>query len=109
VPWSLIAFFTRDYPTAIEIMVIWGLIAVYRRVMEPKFVGDQTGLSPLLSLVSIYVGMKAAGVMGMILAPILVLVLLNLDGMGLFQGLKLDLMAAIRDLIAILSQRPQPR
>lgn len=109
VPWSLIAFFTRDYPTAIEVMVIWGVIAVYRRVMEPKFVGDQTGLSPLLSLISIYVGMKVAGVAGMILAPIFVLVMLNLAGMGMFRGLKLDLTAAVRDLATILSQRPQAR
>ena len=48
---------------------IWGVIALFRRVMEPKFVGDQTGLSPILSLVSIYVGMKLAGVLGMILGP----------------------------------------
>lgn len=109
VPWSLLAFFARDYPTAIEVMVIWGIITVYRRVMEPKFVGDQTGLSPLLSLISIYVGMKLAGVTGMILAPILVLVVLNLAGMGLFRGLKADLAAALRDLGALLSQPPRSR
>ena len=79
--------------------------APLRRVTEPKFVGDQTGLPPLLSLMSIYVGLKLAGVAGMILAPILVLVLLNLAGMGMFRGLRLDLEAAFRDLSAILSRR----
>ena len=107
VPWAVTALFTRDLPTAIRIMVIWGLIALFRRVMEPKFVGDQTGLSPILSLISIYVGMKAAGVLGMILGPILTLVALNLAGMGMFRGLRLDLAAAVRDLGAILSERPE--
>ena len=106
VPWAVIAFFTRDYPAAIRLMVIWGVIAMFRRVMEPKFVGDQTGLSPILSLVSIYVGMKLAGVLGMILGPIGLLVLLNLAGMGMFRGLRLDLAAAARDISAILSERP---
>lgn len=106
VPWAVIAFFTRDYPAAIRLMVIWGVIAMFRRVMEPKFVGDQTGLSPILSLVSIYVGMKLAGVLGMILGPIVLLVLLNLAGMGMFRGLRLDLTAAARDISAILSERP---
>ena len=106
VPWAVIAFFTRDYPTTIRLMAIWGVIAMFRRVMEPKFVGDQTGLSPILSLVSIYVGMKLAGVLGMILGPIVLLVLLNLAGMGMFRGLRLDLSAAVRDLAAILSERP---
>ena len=108
VPWAVIALFTRDYPTAIEMMAIWGVVALFRRVMEPKFVGDQTGLSPILSLISIYVGMKLAGVLGMILGPITLLVLLNLSGLGMFRGLRLDLSAAARDLSAILSHRPQP-
>lgn len=107
VPWAVIALFTRDYPTAIRMMVIWGIISLFRRVMEPKFVGDQTGLSPIASLVSIYVGMKAAGVLGMILGPILLLVVLNLAGMGMFRGLRLDLAAAVTDVAAILSQRPE--
>ena len=64
VPWAFVSLFTGDIPTAVELMVIWGIIALFRRVMEPKFVGDQTGLSPILSLVSIYVGMKLAGVLG---------------------------------------------
>ena len=67
--------------------------------------GDQTGLSPILSLVSIYVGMKLAGVLGMILGPILALVALNLAGMGMFRGLRTDLTAAAEDIAAILSQR----
>ena len=108
VPWAFIALFVGDFPSAVELMVIWGIIALFRRVMEPKFVGDQTGLSPILSLVSIYVGMKLGGVIGMILGPIVLLVLLNLAGMGMFHSLRLDLIAAARDIAAILSQHPEP-
>ena len=59
-------------------MVIWGIIALFRRGAEPKVVGDQTGLSPILSLISIYVGMKIAGVAGMILGPVLCMVVINI-------------------------------
>ena len=106
VPWAFVALFTRDFSNAAWLMGIWGVIALFRRVMEPTFVGDQTGLSPILSLVSIYVGMKLAGVLGMILGPVALLILLNLAGMGCFQGLALDLRAAAKDIAAILSQRP---
>ena len=102
-PWAVVALFTGDHAMAIRLMVIWGLIAVFRRVMEPKFVGDQTGLSPVQSLVSIYVGMKLGGVAGMILGPILLLILLNLRGMGMFRGPWRDVTAAAKDLAAILS------
>ncbi len=107
VPWAFVSLFTGDIPTAVELMVIWGIIALFRRVMESKFVGDQTGLSPILSLVSIYVGMKLAGVLGMVFGPVILLVLLNLTGMGIFRGLRLDLAAAAEDIMAILSQRPE--
>ena len=103
VPWAVFTLFTGDHAMAIRLMVIWGLIAVFRRVMEPKFVGDQTGLSPVQSLVSIYVGMKLGGVAGMILGPILLLILLNLRGMGMFRGPWRDVTAAAKDLAAILS------
>lgn len=106
VPWAFVALFTGDLPSAVELMIIWGAIALFRRVMEPKFVGDQTGLSPLLSLAAIYVGMKLAGVLGMVFGPVVVLVALNLAGMGMFRGFRLDLEASARDIAAILSERP---
>ena len=106
VPWAFGALFAGDLPGAVELIAIWGVIALFRRVMEPKFVGDQTGLSPILSLMSIYAGMKLAGVPGMILGPIVVLICLNLAGMGMFRGLRLDLEAAAWDIAAILRGGP---
>ena len=103
VPWALISLVTRNYPAAIRLIVIWGIIALFRRVMEPKFVGDQTGLSPVASLVSIYVGMKLAGVLGMILGPILLLIVRNLSEMGMFRNIHRDLTAAAGDIAAILA------
>ena len=61
----------------------------------------------MLSLLSVYVGMKLGGVLGMILGPVLTLVLLNLAGMGMFRGLRSDLAAAAWDVAAILSRRPE--
>lgn len=107
VPWAVVELITRNFSSAISLMVIWGVIALFRRAMEPKFVGDQTGLSPVLSLLSVYVGMKLGGVLGMILGPVLTLVLLNLASMGLFRGLRADLSAAAWDVAAILSHRPE--
>jgi hypothetical protein len=59
----------------------------------------------VLSLVSIYVGMKLAGVTGMILGPIVVLVVLNLAGIGMFRNLRLDVTAAVEDVVVLL--RPE--
>ena len=105
VPWAVIALITGDPGQAVELMVIWGIICLFRRVGEPKFVGTQTGLSPILSLVCIYVGMRIAGVLGMILGPILCLVVIGVGRSGFFDGLAADVRLAAADLLAILRDR----
>ena len=106
-PWAVVCLFAREVRTAVELLVIWGVIALFRRVGEPKVVGNQTGLSPILSLVSLYVGMKLAGVDGMILGPVVFLVVLNICRAGVFDGLTADLRLAVRDIRAILRNRPK--
>ena len=63
--------------------------------------------SPILSLVSIYVGMRLGGVLGMILGPTVLLIALNLVKLGLFDGVRADAEAAVEDVIAILRERPE--
>ena len=106
VPWAVVDLFMGNYFHAVQLMVIWGAIALFRRVGEPKFVGDQTGLSPIASLISIYIGWRLAGVLGMILGPTIALIALNLVRLGIFEGVRLDLAAAAEDIMAVLRERP---
>ena len=102
VPWMIIDLILGNWRRAIYLLIIWGVISFFRRFTEPKIVGDQTGLHPLLSLLAIYVGMKTAGVLGMILGPVLVLMIRNLWRAGMFRASMSDLTLAFRDLHAIL-------
>lgn len=104
VPWIVVDVITGEYGHAIGFAVIWGLIAVFRRVAEPKILGDQTGLSPILSLVGIYAGMRLAGVAGMIAGPLLILVCINLGKLGIFRPAASDLRMAAADVRAILKE-----
>lgn len=106
-PWAVVDVFMGDYRHAIEMLVIWGIIALFRRVAEPKVVGDQTGLSPVLSLVSIYVGMRLAGVPGMILGPVLCMVVVNICKLGVLDRVIADLRLAAGDISALLKNRPE--
>lgn len=102
VPWAFIDLLTGNWVHAVGLMVVWGIICVFRRVAEPKAVGSQTGLSPILSLISMYVGMRVGGVLGMILGPIVCLVAINVARTGIFDGLTADLALAARDTAALL-------
>jgi len=105
VPWAAVDLLLGDLRHAVELLVVWGVVALFRRVAEPKVLGDQTGLSPILSLVSVYVGMKLAGVLGMVLGPVICLVVLNVGRSGAFDNVLADLREAAGDISAILRPR----
>lgn len=106
VPWAIIDLLMGNWFHAVGLMVVWGVVCVFRRVAEPKAVGSQTGLSPILSLVSMYVGMRLAGVLGMILGPIVCLVVINVCRTGIFDGLVADVSLAAADTAALLRDHP---
>lgn len=106
VPWAVIDVLMGNWPHAVALMAVWGVVCVFRQTAEPKAVGSQTGLSPIASLVSMYVGMRLIGVFGMILGPIVTLVVLNIIRAGVFDGVREDFVLCGRDLCAILRHRP---
>lgn len=108
VPWAVIDLILGRYASAIGLMIIWGVIALFRQVAGPKVLGDQTGLSPILSLVGIYVGMKLGGVLGMIFGPLLLLVVINLGKLGIFRPAMDDIRLAVTDTMAILRAGRKP-
>ena len=102
VPWAVIDMVLAHYGEAAALMAVWGVIVLFRRFAEPKILGDQTGLSPILSLVGIYIGMKMGGVLGMVVGPLLLLVCINLAKLGIFRPVLDDLALAASDISAIL-------
>lgn len=102
VPWAVVDVITGDYRHAVGLLAVWGVVALFRRLAEPKVLGNQTGLSPILSLISVYVGMKVADVAGMVLGPVVCLVFLNMVRAGVLDRTMADVRLAVRDISAIL-------
>ena len=74
VPWSLVSFLQGQYLLAFSLLGLYAAAAVTRTVLEPRFVGRQLGIDPLVTLLALYVGFKLFGILGMILSPILAVV-----------------------------------
>ena len=108
VPWAVVDMVLGQYGEAAALMAVWGVIVVFRRFAEPKILGDQTGLSPILSLVGIYAGMKMGGVLGMVVGPLLLLVFINLSKLGIFRPVMNDISMAAGDINAILRSGRRP-
>ena len=70
-PWALISLLQEQSLQAFGLAAIYGCAVLTRTVLEPRFVGKQIGLDPLLTLVFLYAGFRFWGVLGMIFAPML--------------------------------------
>lgn len=75
VPWSVVCFLQGDSARGIGLLGIYAVAALLRSVLEPRLVGKQLGLDPLITLLAIYVGYRLLGFGGMIIAPLLAVVL----------------------------------
>lgn len=85
IPWIIYNLITGKYALAIGLGVIYAVITVIRQVIEPKLVAGQLGLSPVVTICSLYLGLKIFGVFGMIIAPILVTMLSVLNDEGIIK------------------------
>ncbi len=74
-PLSLISFLTGDLKTGIGALIIYGTIQITRQIIEPKILGSQIGLHPLVTLMSIYIGVLVFGVLGIVLGPMSVIII----------------------------------
>ncbi len=70
-PWALVRFLQQDPFQAVGLVCIYGVSMLTRTVLEPRLVGKQLGLDPLVTLFFLYIGYRFWGIWGMILAPVL--------------------------------------
>ncbi len=82
IPWAVITLINQNYFHGIGLIVIYLVVLVVRNFTEPKIVGDQLGLNPLVTLIAIYIGYSWFGVLGMILLPVTVTILSGLHKSG---------------------------
>lgn len=83
IPWAAYSLIVGNYALAIGLAVIYAVITVIRQIVEPKLVAGQLGLSPVVTVTALYLGLKIFGVFGMIIAPILVTMLKVLNDEGI--------------------------
>lgn len=81
-PWGLLQFLSGDVQLGLGLMILYAAAALSRNILEPKLLGAQVGVSPLLTLFAIYAGYRLAGFAGMLLLPIGVMVLSELWSVG---------------------------
>lgn len=70
IPWSVISFALGNTPMGIKLAVIYAIVTVVRNYVEPKIVGAQLGLHPIITLVSMFIGLRLFGFWGLFGLPV---------------------------------------
>ncbi len=70
-PWAITELIRGNTFFGVGLLLLWGVLAFVRSMLEPKIVGDKLGLNPIISLTAIFFGYKVFGFTGMFFMPIL--------------------------------------
>jgi len=74
IPWIVWSFAFGSPAFGVKLTVLYLLVFIVRAVLEPRIVAANVGLHPLTALVAMYVGLKAMGVLGLLIGPIFMVV-----------------------------------
>lgn len=88
VPWCMWEIVVARFDFAFALLIIYITCLVVRQMIEPKIVGESLGIHPLITLLSMYVGLKTIGVGGMIILPVITLFVIQLYKFGAFDIIK---------------------
>jgi sporulation integral membrane protein YtvI len=89
VPWAVYNFLIGNSKMGIGLIILFVVIIVIRRIIEPKILGSSLGISALAALISLYLGFQLMGFFGLILGPGIVIIYKALRKAG-FLKFKID-------------------
>lgn len=83
IPWIIWEFMTGDSSFAVKLLLLFAIVIIVRQILETKIVSSTMGLHPLATLMSMYVGLKLLGGLGVVAGPLFLITLKAFASAGL--------------------------
>jgi sporulation integral membrane protein YtvI len=88
VPWIIYVFMEGNITFGIGLAVLYAIVMIARHLSEPKVYSSSLGLYPLVTLISLFVGLKLFGFIGLLIGPTLVIIGLSFHRAGVFRDIR---------------------
>ena len=75
IPWIIIELIQGNFPFALGLITVYITITIVRNILEPKLIGAQIGLHPLVMLISMYIGVNIFGFVGLVALPFTIVII----------------------------------
>lgn len=86
-PWSVIEIFIFSNTTkGIALLIVLGIWTGLRQVIAPKIIGTSADIHPLLSVISLYAGLRLFGVRGAIFFPVVMIFIVGIYRSGILDN-----------------------
>lgn len=89
-PWALLSLAAGSYAKGAGLLALWVIVIVLRQLLEPRIVGRSVGLHPLVTLMSMFVGTKLFGGIGLFGLPVSCAIVKSLDDGGVIHLIRKD-------------------
>ncbi|MBO4815863.1 MAG: sporulation integral membrane protein YtvI [Clostridia bacterium] len=77
IPWAIISSVNGDIKLGISLFVLYVIVLIVHQILEPKIVSNNLGIHPIFTLIAMYTGFKAIGLIGLFIGPIVLIILKN--------------------------------
>lgn len=75
VPLTIWLFLKGQVIQAVFCLVLYGVCALVRELLEPKLIGEKVGIYPIALFASVFIGMQLFGVSGIIKGPLSIVII----------------------------------
>ncbi|ANU27870.1 sporulation integral membrane protein YtvI [Planococcus versutus] len=84
-PWFAYEFITGDVVLGTQLAILALVLLIIRRTVEPKVMGTQIGLSPLATLIAMFIGLQLLGFLGFFIGPLIVILFTSAREAGMIK------------------------
>ena len=77
IPWAILSGVNGDIKLGIAIIILFAIITTIRQFLEPRLVSKHIGTHPIFTLIAMYTGFRFAGVAGLLIGPIVLIIIKN--------------------------------
>lgn len=84
-PWAVYMFLVGKTAMGIQLSILALILLAIRRIVEPKFMGDYIGLSPLITLIAMFIGLRIFGFLGLFIGPLIVITISSAKEAGIIR------------------------
>lgn len=74
IPWAVFSALAGNYKKALGVAAVYFIITAVRNFAEPKIIGAELGVHPLIMLSSVFLGLTLFGASGILVLPLTVIV-----------------------------------